>query len=75
MVTSRKVERWLLSDLTEHLEVLFSATRHIVGRRIRHAVQQLLPPMLQLGEFRLGLLKLLLRPLQFLQLIGRRLRR
>jgi hypothetical protein len=75
MITSRKIERWLLADLTEDLEVLLSAARHIVGRRIRHAVEQLLSPTLQLGESRLGLLKLLLRPLQLLQLIGRRLPR
>ena len=58
MVTSCKIERWLLADLTEDLEVLLSATRHIVGRRIRHAVKQLLSPTLQLGKSRLGLLKL-----------------
>ena len=69
MVTSRKGERWLVADLTEDFEVVLSPTRHFVCRRIRHAVEKFLSLALQLGEFQLGLLKLLLRALQLLQLI------
>jgi hypothetical protein len=69
MVSSREGERRLRAHLAEHLEVLFSSTWHVISRRIRHALEQCFPTSLEFGELRLGLLKLLLRQLQFFPLL------
>jgi hypothetical protein len=73
MIPSCEGERRLRAHFAEHLEILFSATRHVVSRRIGHAIEKGPTTSLQFGKLRLGLLKLLFRPLQFLPLLRRRL--
>ncbi len=69
MVPSCEGERRLRAHLAEHFEILFPTTRHVVSRRVGHAIEKCPTTSLQFGKLRLGLLKLLFRPMQFLPLL------
>ena len=74
MVARLEVERRRLADeLDRHRVVLRVAVRRVLGRRVRHAVEQRLQRLLRLGELGLERLQPLLHAAQLLELLRRRL--